>query len=172
MGKRDLFEKYYQENYLQVLRYVIKKIGNIESAEDMVMEVFVVCYQKLDEFDESKASFATWLYVILNNRIKNYYRDRKIGENLQDNDAEAEGHEDECVSAMYLDEMRVHLAKALETLPEIQRKIVIYKYFKEKSSVEIAELLEMSSGNARVQLTRGLKRLKDYFDEKGIQWEM
>lgn len=169
--KSLVFEEYYERYYLQVLKHVMKKIGNYEHAEDITMESFLICYQKFDIFDETKASFATWLYVIVNNKIKNYYRDHKLHDDVEDVGVAIEGHEDEFVGAMYLDELRQHLANALKTLPEVQRKIIVYKYFHNKSAVEISELVGISSGNVRVQLTRILKKLKEYFTENNIEWE-
>ena len=76
------FEEYYNKYYSQAYGYIYKKIADSFLAEDFAMEAFVACYQKFDEFDPEIASFQTWLYVIINNKLKNYYRDRKQTENI------------------------------------------------------------------------------------------
>lgn len=168
--ERDVFEKYFQENYQQVVGYITKKIGNLHDAEDIAMECFMTCYRRFDSFDETKASFATWLYVIVNNRIKNYYRDERRTEQLPEN--LMEDAENDWVQAEYLSQMRQELAQALKKLPEIQRRIVVYKYFYEMNSNQIAEKLRITPGNVRVLLSRAIKKMNEIFDAKNLKWEM
>lgn len=138
------------------------------------MDAFVACYNKIDSFDEQRASFGTWLYVIVNNRIKNFYRDRKEYEDIDENVniCKREYFEEDVVKAQYLSELRRELAEALQSLGEVQRKVIIYKYFYEKSTSEIALLTGLSAGNVRVNLTRGIQKIKTQFEEKNINWEL
>ena len=78
------FEEYFQAYYQQAFRYTMKKVSNLSTAEDITMDTFVACYRRFEFFDPQKAKFATWLYVSLNNRIKNYYRDHKDIDCLDD----------------------------------------------------------------------------------------
>ena len=41
------------------------------------MDVFTACYKNYSNYDPQKASLGTWVYTVANNRLKNYYRDRK-----------------------------------------------------------------------------------------------
>ena len=169
--KHTAFEKYYMEYYAQVYKYILKKISNPVQAEDLAMDSFVSCYQKFDTFDSQKASFATWIYVIANNKLKNYYRDHKITSELDENIESPENFEDEIASAVFVAKMRNELAVALEKLPEIQRNIVIHKYFNNKNANDISLIVGVSPGNVRVLLSRALKKLKEYFLDKNIEWE-
>lgn len=166
------FEEYFQTYYQQAFRYTLKKVSNSSIAEDITMDTFVACYRQFESFDPRKAKFATWLYVALNNRIKNYYRDQKDVDNLEDHEDAVDLAEDEIFQSIYLSEMRLALARAMETLNETQKQIVIKKYFKNLSSSEIAEDLRSTPGNVRVQLTRAIKKLKEYFEEHNYKWEM
>lgn len=174
MGKEEklAFESYFKTYYQQAFKYTVKKVSDVQAAEDLVMDAFVSCHQKFDEFDPERAKFATWLYVILNNKIKNYYRDKKEYESLDDYPELITGEENELASAVYIGDMRKVLADALQQLNETQRKIVILKYFKGKDSNEIALECGISPGNVRVQLSRIMNRLKKYFDEQNVKWEL
>jgi RNA polymerase sigma-70 factor (ECF subfamily) len=165
------FETYFEKYYSQAIGYTCKKISNPQDAEDLVMETFYSCYNKFDAFDESKASFGTWFYVALNNRIKNYYRDTKSFDELDVNQASESSFEDEIAEAAELTSMREELAQALSQLNETQRKIVILKYFQDKNATEIAGELAMSSGNVRVQLNRAIQKIRVYFGDRQIVWE-
>lgn len=166
------FEEYFQAYYQQAFRYTLKKVPNVSTAEDIVMATFVSCYRRFEYFDPQKAKFATWLYVALNNRIKNYYRDQKALDSIGDKDDIASSQEDEMYRSIYLSEMRLALACAIETLNETQKQVVIKKYFRNMSSNEIAEDIGSTPGNVRVQLTRAIKKLKEYFEDNNYNWEM
>lgn len=68
-----LFEKYHEN----VFRYINKKIDNYYDAQDLTSEAFTYCYQHYGDYDPEKSAVSTWLYLIVNSRIKNYYRDKK-----------------------------------------------------------------------------------------------
>ena len=170
------FEFYYEKYYRQVYLFVYKKITNIQEAEDLTQDAFVSAYEKFDCFDPCKATFQTWIFFIVKNKLKNYYRDMKITVDIDSPDQfiepSADSFEDEMLDAEYLTQMRDFLADALENLNSIQKNIVISSYFKDMSSKEIAISMGMSDGNVRVQLSRAIKKMKEYFDKNNILWEM
>ena len=172
MEEKKSFEEYFKQHYDQAVGYTVKKVNNYDIAEDLVMNTFYSCFSKFDKFDPQKASFCTWLYFVLNNKIKNYFRDVKIHDDVDDVVVSVENFEDELVSAIELSNIRNELKLALESLNETQRTIVVLKYFHGKDATEIAEVLGMSHGNVRVQLMRGMNKIRDYFNVNNIEWEI
>ena len=168
---RKNFEEYFKMYYQQALGYATRKVSNADMAEDLVMDAFVACHKNFEKFDETKAHFATWFYFILNNKIKNYYRDHKEHELLEDHLELTNSQEDELFTAIHIKELRELLAEALKELPDLQRKIVILKYFGNKTSNEIALECGLTPGNVRVQLSRTLDKLKSYFEKNNVTWE-
>ena len=136
------------------------------------MDAFLSCYQKFDQFDPQKASFQTWLYVVINNKLKNYYRDRKVHDDIDECMEYVDTFEDDLIAAESLKSMRNALANALEMLSEPQKSIVIMKYFKNMQAREIGDKLGLSYGNVRVHLARALNKLRDYFEAHSIKWEV
>ena len=108
--------------------------------------------------------------MALNNRIKNYYRDNKVYDSI-DEHLELAGEEDELLQIVQVNIMRKNLYDALKTLPELQRKMIILKFFKGKTSKEIADSFGMREGTVRVQISRTLEKLRDYFKKNNIEWE-
>lgn len=153
----DVYEKYYPGLYA----YIVKKVGSREDAEDLTGEVFLYCYDRYDSYDPQKSAVSTWLYLVANSRIKNFYRDKKASVDIETLENLLSQETDDMDKAVFLQQLRTRLAAALETLPERQRKIVILRYFKERSFEDIASELEITPGNVRVLLSRGLNRLKD-----------
>lgn len=165
------FEDFYNKYYETVFYYILKRINHQQNAEDLAMDCFVSAYKKFSEFDSNKASYGTWLFVIVNNKLKNYYRDNKMNEEIDENIMLLDNFSDEVIAAEYVSEMRETLYEALMSLNELQRKIVIYRFFYEKNSTEISKLTGVPAASVRVQLSRCLKKLKKYFNKKGIEWE-
>lgn len=167
-SKMKSFEDYYKLYYEQVKKFILKRVGDEQVAEDLTSDVFTSCLDSFDRFDPEKASFRTWLFVITKNRLKNYFRDRKIFDELSDECAVYERFEDEIVQAQYLSMLRDDIATALLTLPLVQKEIVKRRYFMNQNSFEIAEILGISPVNVRVQLSRALVKLREYLEESGV----
>lgn len=157
----DAFERLYHAMFQPILAYVSARIAERAEAEDLTQEVFLAVYRHMDAYQPAKAGAETWVYMIARRKLYNYYRDRRPMQSLDDEEspvvlAEESGVEE----AVYLQEQRDFLARLLAELPETDRRIVILRYFKEKSSQETAELLGLSAGNVRVRLSRALSRLE------------
>ena len=52
-------ERIYREYRDRIFGYIRSKINSRQNAEDLTSDVFVKVYEKLDTFDESRASFST-----------------------------------------------------------------------------------------------------------------
>lgn len=159
------FEDLYASYYQQVVGYLNHKIQNFADAEDLAGEIFEYCYKQFSNYNPSKASIQTWLYVIVNSRYKNYLRDHRFSEDIDDYADIAVSDQIPMEQAVEIQEERQILAKVLEQLPERQRKIVIYKYFGDMSTAQIAEKLGMTEGNVRVQLFRTIKQMQDLLNK-------
>ena len=168
------FDVFYKEYYNQVYWYIYKKINHTEDSQDLAGDVFCACFKNFKNYDPEKSSITTWLYVIVNNRLKNYYRDRKISVPLdkQIDEKYLQTDDDYISKAILLEDYRNMLADAISTLPEKYQLIVILKYFGEKQSEEISKIMNMSSVNVRVTLSRALKKISDYFESHGWNGEI
>lgn len=154
------YEEFYNMYYFRVLRYLSAKCVQTKDAEDLASQVFLYCYQNFSNYDPTKASIASWVYMIANSRFKNYCRDRR---SYVDVDAISEFISDESNpidAALMLDDMRDAIADALLKLSEKQRMIVVMRYFKDMSATEIGRKLGMTPINVRVQLSRALDKLE------------
>lgn len=105
------------------------------------------------------ASRKSWLFMVVQSRWKNYCRDRRSTQNLDDFIDFLPDENDVISAATNLMAAREELAKALKQLPENQRNVVIMRYFGQMSNEKIAMKLGTSEGNVRVLLSRGVKKL-------------
>lgn len=159
------FEKLYSEYYLRVFRYAWKKVRNSDDAADLAQTAFCYCYQHFEEYDERRASFGTWVFLVLNSRIKNYYRDRKSSVHL-DEVIDILPDETDFDHAIELEEMRDRLLDALNACTPVQAEIVLSRYFQKQNTRDISLRMGLSEVNVRTQLSRALKKMKDYLEQQ------
>lgn len=164
------FSRIFQIYYPKIYSYIYKHLGHKEDAEDMTNMVFLSCYQKFNEFDESKASITTWLYVIAGNRLKNYYRDKKQNVSMDSEEGLAffealSSEKDEVEQAVLMEETMSVLEQAVDSLSEKQKKIIRMRFYEDKSATEMAKILGTTSGNVRVLQNRALIKLRDILEQ-------
>lgn len=154
------YADFYDTHYRRVVYYIKKKIGNPYDAEDLASEIFMYCYSHYDDYDPNKSSLSTWLYLIVNSRIKNHYRDTKAYVELESLVGVLSDDSVDLDACVYLQQIRQQLEAAIRKLPERQRRIVTMRYFEERTNNEIAAELGMTQVNVRVQLSRALNALE------------
>ena len=166
------FEQVYEKYYPEVLHYVQGKTAGYHDAEDLTGDIFLYCYRNYEKYDPTRSSLATWLYLIVNSRLKNYYRDRKEHVDFSELEDYLFDEETDMERSVYLEELRDCLSEKLLLLPEKQRKAIILRYFRDWDYSDIAKELDVSPGNARVMISRALDKLEAEFTKTGSDWRI
>lgn len=159
------YETFHERYRQEVLRYLVPKCANRDDAEELTQEIFTYCWRHFPEYDRSRASYRSWLYIIVISRWKNYCRDRKTTENIDDFEVILSDDKSDVDRAFELQQLRDLLAKALEKLSENARKVIIMHYFLHKDFRSIAETLNISESNARQISKRALASLKEQMND-------
>lgn len=148
----------YKDYHGKVFGYIISQVSNSDLAEDLCEDVFLKVYEKLDTFDETKASISTWIYTIARNTLTDYYRTRKVCEEIPEEYESAISVENEVCNREMLDK----LANALEKLDERSRDIIILRYYSGFKLTEIAEKLDISYSYVKLLHNNALENMKNY----------
>ena len=160
LKEKPPFDEFYQSWHQRVVQYIYKKIGNLYDAEDIASDVFLYCLDHYDDYDPNRSAISTWLFLIVNSRIKNHYRDAKDSVAL---DSVIGFLPDDCVDmddCLYWEDVIKRVERAIGHLDDRKQKIIRLRYFEEKTSDEIAEIMGISSVNARVLLSRAISTLE------------
>ena len=163
--KEQWITRLMQEHSESLLRFLSTHTDNREDAEDLLQEVFTSCYKAQDRFDSSKCSEVAWLFIIAKNRLKNYYRDKKTTTSLDAMEVDQKDPTDYMAKAVHLMHCREVAAEVIKTLDERSRQIILLRFFVEKSHEEIADLLDLTTGNVRVIQSRALKQMEAYLNK-------
>ncbi len=158
-------------HYPPTLRLAYMLTQNLQDAEDATQDAFIYAFQRLDRYDPERASFATWLKVIVTSRCRDLHRRRRfrwlslqeMAETGAEPRDETPGHQPDV--ALELIGTQQVLWDALRQLPRKSRQALILRYFGELSYPEMAQALgcPISTAKSRVvyghrALTRLLKR--------------
>ena len=73
---RDLFEVLVQRYETELFRFLYKRVGSREAAEDVFQLAFMLVHEKRGAFEEGRR-FRPWLYRIATNRAIDYLRMNK-----------------------------------------------------------------------------------------------
>lgn len=167
----EAFGKLYDKYYSQIFGYILKRVANLEIAQDVTSETFLKALRNLWQFRWRNVPFSCWLYRIANNEIVNYFRKRKggwvslekISEPMSSSNPQVEFLEAE-------DELKKHrdFLMAQEKISKLDIKyqeVISLRFFEQKQIKEIAEILGKKEGTIKSLLHRGLEKLKEGFPE-------
>lgn len=158
MATKEQKQAIYRAYHGKVCGYIRSKIRNAQDAEDLAADVFVKVYEKLDTFDETRASLSTWIYTVTRNTLTDHFRTRRTFEEIPETLADGSSVEESVCSAERLDA----LAKALETLDERERDIIILRFYKGMTLTEIAGQMGISYAYIKVLQSKAFGVLKKY----------
>ena len=152
------------DNYAGALYSIIKQIitDNNELASDVLQEVFINIWRKIESYDQTKGRLFTWMLNIARNasidtlRSKSYQNSQKNQE-LPDNVYKAVANQ---TTQQNVD--NIGLKKVLEKLKAEHRVLVELAYFKGFTHEEIAEMMAIPLGTVKTRIRNALLQLREY----------
>lgn len=156
MGEQLDFATLWERYAADVFRFCLFLCGNAAVAEDLTSETFVRCWTARQRDDI--ASVKGYLLAIARNLylhgLRNAHRHQELAVDVADRAPSPERR------AAVRDDLRAVL-EALAGLPEPDRAALAMRSFDELSYEEIARVLGMSPGAARVKVYRALLKLSE-----------
>lgn len=147
-GDRDAFTRVYAA-YGRMVRAIL--LGRVprRDVDDLLQDVFVSAYMRIRELRDPSA-FGAWIAAIARNRATDHLRRSHDHDPLP---PELPGGDPiEAETLIVLD--------AIRKLPEAYRETLLMRLVEGMTGAEIAERTGLSSGSVRVNLHRGMKRLR------------
>jgi len=151
------FAELYEQNFHRVYAYVARRVRDRAETQELTSHVFHQALANLGKFKWRGAPFAAWLYRIAANAIADQARRKQRETNEQPDKAS----ESSTLIDLEQVERRALLFRAVETLPDDQRRVIILRFAEEKSIREIAGELGRSEGAIKQLQFRGLENLRN-----------
>ncbi len=160
-GDRQAFEELVRLTHRRVYSLAYRLTGDRTEAEDVAQEAYLRMFRGLAGFRE-EARFETWMHRIVTNcAISMLKRRGRFGDVLAEEPADVPVPDS---TAPRLAD-RDALSRAMATLPEGQRVVLLMKDVYDLSCREIGEEVGIEEGAVKVRLHRARKRLKELLDD-------
>jgi RNA polymerase sigma-70 factor (sigma-E family) len=130
--------------------------GDRYEAEDLLQSALFSTYRAWDRISD-KAAVGGYLRRTMTNLHISAWRRRKVNEYPTEELPETAGEQD----AMRGTELRAVLWQALARLPELQRTMLVLRYYEGRTDPEIADILNISVGTVKSSIWRSLRRLRE-----------
>jgi len=170
-GEKDLFCELIRPCERGVFLAAASILGNDADAEDAAQEAFMKAYRNLDRFRQ-ESKFSTWLIQIaINNARMKLRKDRRYlyasidaGEETTEGDyipTDLADWRKIPSEALEQSELREALNKALNSLPEKYRIVIILRDVQQMSIAETAKALGISEENVKTRTSRARLQMRD-----------
>lgn len=162
-GDTAAFAKLFDALAPRLLRYLLRLVRNQSLAEDLVQITFLKLHRAKDLFRDGER-VAPWAFTIAHNALRDEIRKSK--RDVADLTADGELPWDAVSPILSGSGRELELVeRAIESLSEEQREAVLLHKIEGMSMEDIASVLGISSGAARVRAHRGYKAIAAFLQE-------
>jgi len=169
LGNVEAFEELIRRHTDMIRRVAWQITNSREDAEDVAQEAFLKAYQNLQHFEE-RSRFSTWLTrIAINEALIQLRRPRRTSMiSIDDEEGEfrslefqfTDGRPDPeqiCCRA----QINETLQKTLDSLPHAYRVVFLMRDVEGLSTLDTAEVLEMSVPSVKARLLRARHKLRE-----------
>ena len=166
----DSTEQIWQEYHHNLHGFIQSRVSDTSLADDILQDVFTRIHSRIDSLKDSR-KIQSWIYQITRNAIIDYYRARKITEELPESLSNKELDNKEKTRK----EISNWILPMIKSLPDIYQQALKLSEIEGLPQKEVARKLGLSLPGAKARIQRGRALLKKElvdccsykFDRKG-----
>ncbi|MCG9881421.1 MAG: RNA polymerase sigma factor [Bacteroidia bacterium] len=142
-----------------LFRFIVKNLKDSDAARDVVQDTFEKMWKKLEqvEFEKSKSYLFTTGYHTMIDKIRKEQRSGLLEPQ----------HESLVQTENTFSDLKKILDRALSTLSDIQRSVVLLRDYEGYSYEEIGEITGLNESQVKVYIYRARLALRNYLGERG-----
>ena len=162
-GKNDYFSVLMKKYHNEIFKYVYNILGNYETTEDILQEIFLKTFKNLKKYNSSKASFRTWLYRISTNHTLNFLKSKDYkNNNVNSIYEEATIKSDSSIEEDIVKEEKINQVKKLinKLLKPKHQQIMFLHYFSGLTVKEIGETTDIPEKTIYKAIKTSIEKIK------------
>ena len=161
-GRESTFRELFADYYRPLTVFALKYVGDLETAREIVQDLFVHLYQNRKTLVIS-TSLKSYLYQAVRNRCLNQIKQDQVRQKHLDQYQLEQEKTVDMEAAMMEIELEHRIFKIVEGLPPQCKNIFTLSRVKGLSNGEIAEKLQISKRTVETQISSALKILRTNF---------
>jgi RNA polymerase sigma factor (sigma-70 family) len=165
------FADVYFEFYPLISSYLHKRLKNEVAIEQIITDSLFKVNQHLSAYNCERAKLNTWIFTIVNNKLKDYFRSNgdnivihksDLVSNSADENTLFEYVSDSSATAVFENrELRRKIRRAIRTLKPTEKYAAILRFVKEYDYQEIADVLDIPLNTVKVTILRAREHLQN-----------
>ena len=156
----QFFNALYKDYWYKVYRYTYVYTGSKQEAEDIAQEVFLKLWQQFDRLSSVMKNVEGYLFIMTRNGCHNQYKKELRKKPHYKNYCRT--YTDEyCHDEIVVKEMNRIAIKAVQKLPEKQKRVFIYRDLG-LGRKEIAEIMKVSVNTIDACINIAMKKVQQY----------
>lgn len=156
------FEPLYERYVDQIYRYIYRRVGTHDEAEDLTAQTFQQALAALPNYEWRGVPFGSWLYRIAGNLVIRHrrVRGREIAMNHIERIVDERGSFDDPLESIVRESSRDQLYAAMRQLSADQQRALILKYVHGMKNHEVGLVLGRTEGGIKQLVHRAIIALR------------
>ena len=156
---------YLYDHYSGALNGVVYRIVRSEGiAEEILQDVFLKIWDKIENYDASKGKLFTWMLNIARNQAIDKTRSKEMSKGKKTDDIDNLVNRIDNQESGELAVDAIGLKEVLERLPKEQKFVVEYLYLKGYTQSELAEEFDIPLGTVKTRLRMAMIELRSILE--------
>ncbi|WP_276367197.1 sigma-70 family RNA polymerase sigma factor [Chryseolinea sp. H1M3-3] len=154
--------EYLYDHYAGALLGVISRIIKKEElAEEILQDVFLKIWDRIDSYDATKGKLFTWMLNIARNQAIDKTRSKEFSKSKKTDDIENFVSKVDRAEFTEMSVEVIGLQEVLKQLPEDQRFVIDHHYLKGYTQVEMSEEFNLPLGTVKTRMRLAMKELRN-----------
>lgn len=167
-GDPEAFETLVRKHYQNIYQFCVRRCnGDTALAADLTQDTFLKLIEHIQQY-RLTGKFINFLLTIAVNTCNNHFK--KKSPDIVDMDTLSAVPSNLNISEEVLrQEDAKIIQQAIDRLPDMQKEVVILRFYHDRKLKEIAAITGVSLPTAKSRLKQGLDKLKRYLDKEDFK---
>ena len=168
-GSRHACNRLVDQFQGSIFRMVYYRTRSRPDAEDLTQEIFLQAFRNLQRL-KNEERFKSWLFSIAVNRVRDYYRKKKLRAffmtsiESEENAGRTPVQEDDSSAGALQRVIRKDFWKQvnmlLDKMPRMEREVFTLRFMDQLSIREVSQALKKNESTVKTHLYRGIQKLR------------